>query len=381
MGGELEKGQNYNLYSPRKKIDVIELNTNFSHFKSPNKRVKFNFNRSPIKNEPATKLKSNLRPKVHQLKNCFSLKQLNTFSLNKEEKMNKNDADLIKSSLDKNYFTRNLKPNERSEIINNLNLVNFKPHMQVYGQGSNPASWYIVNRGQLEFLVDNQKIKSFQKGDSFGETSLINNVPQPGTVKTMNECELWELKKSAFDKIKENSLKNNYAENLDFIKNINLPMKDDIKLDLPNYLIKNKYKSREIICSEGEIISCIYLIKEGEVNYFKNKRLSKTYKRREYFGEEALFEGNRNAYDIVAKTDCIIYSISVDFFHNHFGKGKDFKDQLYFTSLKTAFFKSTNFNSVNSVLLNKIFNLFLSIFIKYFSSIGIIFSSNIYFIF
>jgi hypothetical protein len=105
-------------------------------------------------------------------------------------------------------------------------------------------------------------------------------------------------------------------------------------------------------------MSCIYLIKEGEVNYFKNKRLSKTYKRKDYLGEEALFEGHRNTYDIVAKTDCIIFSISIDFFHNFFGKGKDFKDQLYFSSLKMAFLKSTNFNSLSPFLLNKIFNSF-----------------------
>ena len=356
MGGELERGQKYNLISPRKKRE--EINTNISPYKSPNKRVKFNFNKSPIRNEPTNKLKSNLKPKVHQLKNCFSLKQLNTISLSKAEKMNKNDADFINSSLDKNFFMRNLKPNERSEIINNLNLVKFKPYMQVYGQGSNPSSWYIVNRGQLEFLVDNQKIKSFQKGDSFGDISLINNVAQPGTVKTINECELWELKRSVFEKIKESLLNNNYKENLDFLKSINLPMKDDIKLEMANYLIKSKYKSHETLCEEGEIMSCLYLIKEGEVNYFKNKRLSKTYKRKDYFGEEALFEGHRNTYDIVAKTDCIIFSISIDFFHNLFGKGKDFKDQLYFSSLKMAFFKSTNFNSLSPFLLNKIFNSF-----------------------
>ena len=356
MGGELERGQKYNLSSSKKNREVIKID--LSPLKSPNKRVKFNFNKSPIRNVPSKKLKSNLKPKVHQLKNCFSLKQLNTISLNKEEKMNKNDADLIKSSLDKNFFMRNLKPNERSEIIKNLNLVKFKPHMQVYGQGSNPSSWYIVNRGQLEFLVDNQKIKNFQKGDSFGEISLINNVAQPGSVKTVNECELWELKKLAFEKIKESSLSSNYKENLGILKSINLPLKEDIKLEMANHLIKNKYKARETICAEGEIMCCLYLIKEGEVNYFKNKRLSKTYKRRDYFGEEALFEGHRNTYDIVAKTDCTIFSISIDFFHNVFGKGKDFKDQLYFSSLKIAFSKSSNFNSVNLFILNRIFNYF-----------------------
>ena len=130
MGGELERGQKYNLFSPRKNREVI--NTNLSPYKSPSKRVKFNFNKSPIRNEPSKKLKSNFKPKVHQLKNCFSLKQLKTISLNKEEKMNKNDADLIKSSLDKNFFMRNLKPNERYYIARVFDARSKNPKVTYY---------------------------------------------------------------------------------------------------------------------------------------------------------------------------------------------------------------------------------------------------------
>jgi CRP-like cAMP-binding protein len=39
---------------------------------------------------------------------------------------------------------------------------------------------------------------------------------------------------------------------------------------MANNLIQNIYKADEVICKEGEPGSCMYIIKEGEVNCVKN---------------------------------------------------------------------------------------------------------------
>ena len=81
-------------------------------------------------------------------------------------------------------------------------------------------------------------------------------------------------------------------------------------------LIQNIYKADEIICKEGEPGSCMYIIKKGEVNCVKNRKIIRTLVKGDNFGQKSLLEGNRRTLDIVAKTDCILYSISVDFFKN-----------------------------------------------------------------
>ena len=283
-------------------------------------------------------------------------KELKMMELIQDKNPKKMDYNLINNCLDKHHFMQSLKNNERNEIIVNMSLFKVKPHITVYNQGSVGNLWYIVAKGQLDLYVDGKKRKSFFNGDSFGENALMYNYPQDGTVKTVTECELWILNKDYFTKLKEYIYKNNYKEFMSFIKNMKLPISDAIKIKMPNYLVKNIYKARDIICKEGDPSNFIYIIKEGEVNILKNGHIIKTVKRSEYYGEDGLLEGNKRNVDIIAKTNCIIYTIPKEYFRNQFDD--DFNDQLYYTLLKIAFSKSSNFKSINNNTLNKIFKYF-----------------------
>ena len=61
--------------------------------------------------------------------------------------------------------------------------------------------------------------------------------------------------------------------------------------------------------------------------------------------------------DATAKTNCIIYTITYDYFQNLFDE--DFKEQLNFTLLRIAFSKSVHFKSINPDILNTIFKIFI----------------------
>jgi serine/threonine protein kinase len=330
MGGELETGQN-----------------NTSNTSNLNIPIKCNLSRAATVNSRSPK--RNKQPEGYKMIGRFSVRQFG--------RKNKTDSELINNSIEKNFFFRNLKINERKDIIDNMSLSNFKPNSIIYSIGSIPSCWYIVNKGDLELWSANKKIKELKKGDSFGEVALINNTYQTSTVKAINDCELWGLSKEFFDKVKNVLLNNSHKEISDFLKTLILPMKDNIKTEMADFLVKNIYKQNEVICYESETIPCVYIIKDGEVNVCKNNTILKTYKRKEFFGEEGLFEGYKNTADIIAKSNCTIYSISNDFFYSRLGKGKDFKNQLYFTLLKIIFSKSSNFYKISSRL-NNIFDEF-----------------------
>ena len=284
--------------------------------------------------------------------------ELKVMELIQDKNPKKMDYNLIYNCIEKHSFLQSLKSHERNEIIVNMSLYRVKPYKTLYYQGSIGNFWFIVLNGQLDFIVDGVKKRTYGKGDNFGEISLMNDCPQIGTVKTVTECELWALKKEDFEKIKDNLYKNTCLEATEFLKSIKLPISDDIKFDMVNSLVKNIYKPKDIIYKEGESSTCIYIIKEGEVNFVKNGRIAKTSKKYEYFGENGLFEGNKKRdMDATAKTNCIIYTITYDYFQNLFDE--DFKEQLNFTLLRIAFSKSVHFRSINSDILNAIFKNFI----------------------
>ena len=322
MGGELEKGQGVRTTPKLGRSIKINLNVR--------------------KTIDAMSQRKTLEIKDEKAKDRLSYRST--------EKKNKIDTDLISSSIDKNSFLRNLRNNEKNEIIMNMSLFHMKPHSAVYLLGSNASYWYVIRKGDLDLYVDNKKIKTLKQGDSFGDVALINNCGQNGTIKVITDCELWGLKREDFEKIKNNIIKSNSKENSDFLKSLEIPIKDAIKRDMANFLIKNIYKPNEVISQAGEILSCIYFIKDGEVDIMKNNVVSKRFKRKEFFGEDGLFEGYRNTADIIAKTNCVIYTISYEFFYGYFGKGKKFKDQFYFTLLKYIFSKSSTLNMIGTHL-------------------------------
>ena len=302
-------------------------------------------------------LKRNERKKgTIDLASKYSLnsKELKMMELIQDKNPKKMEQNLINDCIGKHHFMQSLKMNEKNEIIVNMSLYKVKPYTTLYSQGSPGNFWYIVSKGQVDLFVDGTKKKTFSSGDCFGEFALMNNCPQEGTVKTVTECELWVLNKEVFEKMKSHLY--NFKENNDFLRNLKLPISDKIKSSMADFLLKNIYKARDTICKEGDPSTCLYIIKDGEVNFLKNGNIVRTAKRSEFFGEDGLFEPHKRQVEIVAKTNCTIYTISNDFFQDQFID--DLKDQLHFTLLKIAFSQSSKFKSVNDVNLNKAFRFF-----------------------
>ena len=107
----------------------------------------------------------------------------------------------------------------------------------------------------------------------------------------------------------------------------------------------------------------MYIIKEGEVECIKGDKVVRVLKQGDNFGQKALLEGTKRSLDVKAKTDVKIYSISSSFFESQFGD--NFREQLYFSFIRTTFNNSQNFNKLNSKMISKTFKYFSFRSLKY----------------
>ena len=128
MGGEFEKGQGAGVPSSRRLAKSIHVAGMKTIAPSPLKKI-----------EP---------------KNDYSRDR---FSYKVTEKKSKIDADLISSCIDKNSVLRNLRNNEKNDVISEMNLFHFKPYFTIYLMGSNAAYWYIVRKGDLMWIIKKLK--------------------------------------------------------------------------------------------------------------------------------------------------------------------------------------------------------------------------------
>lgn len=87
-----------------------------------------------------------------------------------------------------------------------------------------------------------------------------------------------------------------------------------------------------------------------------NGRLIRSLKKGEHFGEKSILLESTRTLDVVAKTNCILYSISIDTLMNMVGER--YKDVLYLNIIKMAFAKSESFNKINPKLIENVYNCF-----------------------
>ena len=274
------------------------------------------------------------------------------------QKNNKNNEDyeMMYSIISNHFLMNSLSEQAKKEIISKMSLYTAKAGTTVFKQGEIGVFWYIVHKGELKCYMFDEYKKTYKDGDSFGVSSLMNNMPRTSTVKAETDCELWTLRKEVFRQILDYLSQMNYEENMQILDNINLPLELSMKQLMANNLIQQFYKSGTVVCKEGEQGDCMFIIKEGEVNCVKDGKIIRTLKKGDNFGQKAILEGHKRTLDCITKTDCTLCSISVEFFQNQFGD--NYKELLYFSFINIAFQKSKYFKTIIPKMLEKSFNLF-----------------------
>ena len=289
----------------------------------------------------------------HQKSSNFEKKVLELIHKNNP---NKEDYDMIYQIISKHFFMQTLSDQAKNEIIITMSLQRVKKDSILFKQGHPGTYWYIVHEGTFSLFINNEFKKNLTKGDSFGELALMNDAPRSATVKAITDCEVWTLKREVFRKILEFISNINYSQNMKFLNGIDIPLDKNIKSLLANNLLQEMYKKNTVIFSEGEYGNNMYIIKEGEVCCKKKGKIVRILKQGENFGQKAILFDNKRTMDIIANTDCVLYSISVEFFKNQFGE--NYKEVLYYSFINIAFKKNKYFNNINSKFLEKIFKKF-----------------------
>jgi CRP-like cAMP-binding protein len=95
----------------------------------------------------------------------------------------------------------------------------------------------------------------------------------------------------------------------------------------------------------------LYIIKEGEVDCSDNGEVIRTLSKGDIFGEKSILTETIRTMDVIAKTVCICFSISVETLQAIIGN--NFRDVLYLNLIKFAFKTSSNLNKFESSLIEK----------------------------
>ena len=230
------------------------------------------------------------------------------------------EKELIKEAIRKNLMFKDTKEEDLDEFVDVFVQRRFAGGATVIKQGDVGETFYVVQSGALDVYInvgegdaatETQVGVPYGSGTSFGELALIYNCPRAATIRTSEDCVLWEISKVAYKGLRYQSEKRAHENKLAALKLVKFGEKklgDILSVSqLESMALATQYQSFEkgdAIVREGEQGDCFYMIVTGSVDVFvKSAGADKvaTKNEAEYFGEKALLTSEtRNATCVAA---------------------------------------------------------------------------------
>ncbi|SCQ17043.1 CAMP-dependent protein kinase regulatory subunit, putative [Plasmodium ovale] len=96
---------------------------------------------------------------------------------------------------------KDMDPYERSKVADCLKTKTYANGDIIINEGEQGNTFYILIDGNATALKDNKVIKTYNKGDYFGELALLKNQPRAATVKAQNNCQVVYLDRKSFKRL------------------------------------------------------------------------------------------------------------------------------------------------------------------------------------
>ncbi|CDU20750.1 cAMP-dependent protein kinase regulatory subunit, putative [Plasmodium yoelii] len=96
---------------------------------------------------------------------------------------------------------KDMDPYERSKVADCLKSKTFNTGDIIINEGEQGDTFYILIDGKATALKNGQVIKTYTKGDYFGELALLRNQPRAATVKAESTCQVVHLERKGFKRL------------------------------------------------------------------------------------------------------------------------------------------------------------------------------------
>eukprot|EP01083_Nonionella_stella_P268023 905708_1 len=218
-----------------------------------------------------------------------------------QQEIDENMIEWLLTCVEENLLFKQLTIKQRKNVLMRMKLITVKCGQFVINQGDEKEkaeTFYVVESGEYDVLVDGVKVHNYSRGGTFGELALLHNAPRAASIvcqsSSNNETnKLWEISRKHFRYALTQQHRRKHKQGIAFLRTVDL-FKPLLRQELTylndaleeiHYVNKKDYK---IFC-EGDQGDKFYIIKKGKIKWSKNKGLENGYlSETQFFGERAL---------------------------------------------------------------------------------------------
>ena len=275
--------------------------------------------------------------------------------INKHNKEMK-DSSLIDECLINHPFLRALEKQARNEIIKEVSLFYIKANTEIYKQGDQPGCFYILRSGTCDIIAHGEKKDTLQKGNYFGDTSLIYGNNRENTIKTTTECYVWVMEKKNFKKVIDHLLHITFEDNNSNVGKIPLfsIATKDKRVKLINNIYRETHLENRSIYEKGNISNCIYVLKDGKVELKKDGKEICSLGKGDYFGLMEVLGNSNRIFEAIPKEKTHLLTIPVYWLQSL--NGDNYRSVIALSVIKFAFSNNPFLKKLNLKFLDEMLN-------------------------
>ncbi|KAI8470474.1 MAG: kinase-like domain-containing protein [Monoraphidium minutum] len=179
---------------------------------------------------------------------------------------------------------------------------------------------YVVKAGKFEVLERrkgvNMRVNVKERGDVFGEVSLLYNCPRTATVAATTDAVVWVLERDVFKKYVQEAAEGEVGQIELFLNSVPLlsPLSREAKFKLVDAFVEEVFEAGTVIIREGDPGDKFYIVKGGEAAVTQGgKEVNRLFKA-DFFGERALLSNEPRGATVAAVQETVCLTLDRDTF-------------------------------------------------------------------
>jgi serine/threonine protein kinase/CRP-like cAMP-binding protein len=217
----------------------------------------------------------------------------------------------VDEALGENFIFSSLSKEEREQLIYAMQKQEVEKDTVIIQQGDQESDYfYIIDSGQVSFIVNSSSVGSAARGGSFGELALLYNSPRAATCMASTNCTLWKVDQHTFRHLLARNARQEEEKVCGVLEKIPLfsALDRPLWLRVADALTYVKFRQNDRIITKGEEGKVFYIIQSGTVKVHDiglgdSQFVDQVLGEGDWFGERALLTGEPRAANVTVVSE------------------------------------------------------------------------------
>jgi CRP-like cAMP-binding protein len=201
-----------------------------------------------------------------------------------------------------------------SELAGRVRSRSVARGQPVVRQGERAESFYVVRSGTMEIVEEdpstgNERVlRVLGRGEAFGELGLLEAAPRAATVRALEESQVYEIDKGAFERLLADMAHvPEFEPTLQAVQELSeMPVFSYLEADERAELLRHggwvQFAPGEHVIEQGGVGDAFYAVRSGQLDVSEDGVKVRTLGPGAYFGEIALLLDSPRTAAVVART-------------------------------------------------------------------------------